>query len=1040
MAACVRNRAAALRFARPVEVLFSLLLTVWTAGITLLSGDQPAPEKDPPPPPVAEPAPSAAATAGDGAEDDDTTPLAAAPAGDQARINTLHTLGKIGWQDARFRTRTVLEIGDYTVPAPRNPANRIFLLQDKNPTWAGGWLLIKRGPGGAGFALYDETGKVETPVVLAQVQVTPADLAAAGNATETWELVRLAWNAQNRKRFFLYSEPTQPEAIPAVSVIPNDFPPLLLRTFPVRPSNFDNLDEQPVSVDVLRNRLFDPRLVGRGPVGRRFMIDDRENPFGNLNSHDYYAAMYDGFLLAPVAGRYRFFLEADSHGLLLIDANFLLDVDAMAAAHGSAWRGLLHGLKPTDLRRASRTSATTLELRWRRPLEIDLTPGLHRITLVHAEITGDQGVRLAWQLPDEPQPHLIAPDCFQSLLPAQTLGWQLAAGNRDKPTPGGFVDSVQLDLIERVLVNGNPHNRIARLRAQWQPAPPMTDTAGGSNTPTPTAPRWQLPASGLLPAGGGAAAVIHFCQPIAKTGSVLCSGAAGRNMLIFCAVPDDLSDQGYLRENARLTVASETTFAYPGEDWTLHLSADRAYGDLIQPRLHICFETAPTSPAAHADETTQPAARAGWQALPEARLRINGQAATTPLDPRVYTIELPWNGPTRTPVRIDLDPAALIQLASEATPNGGAGTGESAAVALLTPTRTVTMTVWIEAAGVPLDSASWTFGRLPPPPNNGGAGTVPGTLSASRDRLEWTEVPQSAGNAKPQPLPVLPPPFASLTPHPSRAVLILDREDPSLHRRSLISSTVAALATARQAEAVLFIGDTLQTPIDLKRLARSGAVELPRMTTPPGLEAVVRGPMAAAAALARKSRSGQWIYLPLATVYQANLRGWATGATDRSDLFSETVEAGDAPQSVAFAMTAALQAVSALAGGNGLAVVSLGPRDCQNGLAIEQNVRGLDATIDQLRRRGYPRIVVLGPIPVAGSGDFNTAAASALSRALADLCLKHGVRYIDAIEELQAVDVDLQKLFRESGGERILQTYPQADGLKRLEEAVQKEQ
>ncbi|MGH7142511.1 MAG: hypothetical protein ACREJ2_00075 [Planctomycetota bacterium] len=1009
-----------------------------------------------------------------------------------ARITTLRTLGKVSWQDPRFRTRTVLEVGSYIVPHPQNPANRVFLLQDRNPTWAGGWLLIRRGPGGEGFALFDEAGHRVEPVLLARADLpgAQADPGPAG-----WELVRLAWNADGGKHFFLYSEPLEKMVLPKLGTVPNDFPPLLLRTFPVPPARFAGINRWPLGVETMRTRLFDPHEVHRGTTGRRFSIDDRINPFGSMDSQDYYASTYDGFLSVPVAGRYDFFLDYDEYGLLLIDAHWPIDVEAMAEKYGPNWRaqidkldklGKLAKLKPTPIKYASRTHADTLHFHWTRPLEFNLDAGLHRITLIHAEVTGDQGARLAWELPDESQPHLIAPDSFQSILPAGVLGAQrLSTVDRSEPkkptaADAAFIDAVQVDLIERLLVNGDTRNRIARLRAQWRPAPPPGPPAspGPPGSPAPASPAAAAsPASATATATATAAAVhpvwrldgrlelndgqpsdsVYFCVPVGAPAAVTLASApelkgapaASAESAAFqptrfdLTIPNDLSDQGYLQENVQLAIDSETTFCFPGEDWTLHLSADCAEGDLIRPRLHIQFATRNAAPGA-AGHAVAFDARA-------ARLRINGLDATPDALAGSYTIDLPWNGPTRTPIRLDLDPAALLGAAGKAVDGTDAGA--------------LVMTAWIEACGAPLATAAWTFRDLRPhdPAVSGGAGAGAGAGGdtgggagggagdgnwvARRGHLEWIAAAAPTLDAAPPPGPARPwllPPFDQLPEGNPHLVVLLGREDPALHRRSLVTATLAGeLSTARPA-AVLFVGDTLTAVPDLKRLAEESAGSPPQLAAPPDLPPLLDprsvGPAAAAADLASHSTSGRWLYLPLDAVYRYSLHPWPTAgakaSSDSSNLFGATVNAGDAPACTTAAIAAALSALDPLPGGNGLAVVSLGPRDCRNALPLVETVRGLDATISELRRLGYPRVIVVGITPVPGDGNFLTAGAAELNGALADLCTKLGVDYIDAIAQLRSVDPELTGLFRAPDGERILLPYPNAGGLDALRKAV----
>jgi len=124
---------------------------------------------------------------------------------------------------------------------------------------------------------------------------------------------------------------------------------------------------------------------------RRAQIDDCKLPF---DRHDFYVALYQGYLACPVKGLYAFGLDADDRAFLAIDGK------AVVAG------GAPNKLPKTPFPYRSSTS---------------LSAGLHALALYHVQGSGAIRARLAWRPPGSKHMRVIPPSAFVWHLPAKAV-------------------------------------------------------------------------------------------------------------------------------------------------------------------------------------------------------------------------------------------------------------------------------------------------------------------------------------------------------------------------------------------------------------------------------------------------------------------------------------------------------------------------------------------------------------------------------------------------------------------------------------------
>lgn len=134
-------------------------------------------------------------------------------------------------------------------------------------------------------------------------------------------------------------------------------------------------------------------------------IDDPETPFGQrlpVEIYQRYAAVYEGFLHAPLDGKYGFAIVTAGAAFLEIDGETVC---------GNGRYDLSR--KPFDV--AS---------------DVDLRAGVHRVVLRYVQLGEHGGVRLCWRPPGERDYLVIAPQAFPRALPAELVAQQDPDGTR----------------------------------------------------------------------------------------------------------------------------------------------------------------------------------------------------------------------------------------------------------------------------------------------------------------------------------------------------------------------------------------------------------------------------------------------------------------------------------------------------------------------------------------------------------------------------------------------------------------------------------
>lgn len=134
-------------------------------------------------------------------------------------------------------------------------------------------------------------------------------------------------------------------------------------------------------------------------------IDHPEPPFGQQlppEIYQRYAAVYEGFLHAPLDGKYGFAIVTPGAAFLDIDGEVVC---------GSGKYDLAR--KPFDVTG-----------------EVDLRAGVHRVVLRYVQLGEHGGVRLCWRPPGERDFLVVAPQAFPRALPAELVAEQKPDGAR----------------------------------------------------------------------------------------------------------------------------------------------------------------------------------------------------------------------------------------------------------------------------------------------------------------------------------------------------------------------------------------------------------------------------------------------------------------------------------------------------------------------------------------------------------------------------------------------------------------------------------
>lgn len=168
---------------------------------------------------------------------------------------------------------------------------------------------------------------------------------------------------------------------------------------------------------------------GRGEPAACLTVDDTEPPKEHLKrSGPRYAALYEGFLRAPVDGTYGFALETPGTGMLVIDG----------------YEVCLAG--QPDARREPFTVRGELELR----------AGVHRVVVYHIQAGAEPGIRLCWRPPFEKDFGIVPPQAFPRGLPAVVGRVENVAGH-----------ALPFVHIERVAQFRGGRHRGPKLEQEW---------------------------------------------------------------------------------------------------------------------------------------------------------------------------------------------------------------------------------------------------------------------------------------------------------------------------------------------------------------------------------------------------------------------------------------------------------------------------------------------------------------------------------------------------------------------------------------------
>lgn len=134
-------------------------------------------------------------------------------------------------------------------------------------------------------------------------------------------------------------------------------------------------------------------------------IDDPEAPFAQrlpVEIYQRYAAVYEGFLHAPLDGKYGFAIVTSGAAFLEIDGEVVCGAGKYDLAR-----------KPFDVAG-----------------ETDLRAGVHRVVLRYVQLCEHGGVRLCWRPPGERDYLVVSPQAFPRALPAELTGEEKPDGTR----------------------------------------------------------------------------------------------------------------------------------------------------------------------------------------------------------------------------------------------------------------------------------------------------------------------------------------------------------------------------------------------------------------------------------------------------------------------------------------------------------------------------------------------------------------------------------------------------------------------------------
>ncbi|MBI3828540.1 MAG: SGNH/GDSL hydrolase family protein [Planctomycetes bacterium] len=308
---------------------------------------------------------------------------------------------------------------------------------------------------------------------------------------------------------------------------PTEKKPLTLERFKAIP-----LDENLLLQDIRKN-IDDPE-----PLAPPF-VDDPERRLPRLKNIERYAALYEGFLRAPLKGSYAFCVTTFGAAFLVIDGEAVASSGAPDPGRGAF---ALAGKK-------------------------GLAPGIHRVALYFAQGGMKTGVRLQWKAPGEPDFTTVPAQAFVRGIPAEVAGVESrGAVADDPPVKNAFVHLEQLGQCRTGLFHGPAEAR------EWvqlfaQAVGPLAGEGRVIRLSAAGAAPVDLPSTGglaWLPAGVEVAAELFN-----RDGSALPSSVARK--VIFPTEEAGARDVDLLPGELALKFAPQ--FIYPDETGQLHFEA-----------------------------------------------------------------------------------------------------------------------------------------------------------------------------------------------------------------------------------------------------------------------------------------------------------------------------------------------------------------------------------------------------------------------------------------------------------------------------------
>lgn len=309
--------------------------------------------------------------------------------------------------------------------------------------------------------------------------------------------------------------------------IPSEKKPLTLERFKAF-----SLDEGRLIQDIRKN-IDDPE-----PLAPPF-ADDPERRLPRLRNIDRYAAIYEGFLRAPLKGSYAFCVTTFGAAFLVIDGETVASAGAPDPGRGAF---ALAGKK-------------------------DLSAGLHRVALYFAQGGMKTGVRLQWKAPGEADFATVPSQSFVRGVPALVSGVESRGATAgDPPLKNAFIHLEQLGQCRTGLYHG-PADAREWVQIFTQAVGPLAGEGRVIRLLAPGVLPLDLPSAGgiaWMPAGVEVSAELFN-----RDGTALPSSVA-RKVII---PTEEMGARDVDLLSGELTLKFAPQFIYPDETGQLHFEA-----------------------------------------------------------------------------------------------------------------------------------------------------------------------------------------------------------------------------------------------------------------------------------------------------------------------------------------------------------------------------------------------------------------------------------------------------------------------------------